>query len=85
MHIVVCKKDGWQHFAVTRKYAEEQVKTFNDWYEKQSQDIKRMYGGPSRLEDYSCQLCGGTDFREFIIGIDKQLYGSTIGPVIYES
>lgn len=85
MKIVVCPRDRWQHFAVTREYAEAQIKQFNDWYDQQPPETQRLYSGKSSLRNYACHVCGGTEFRPFDASIDPELYGSTISPVIYES
>lgn len=80
---VTCKC-GWVSFAVTKEYAENQVKEFNAWFETQSQETKDNYGGVgSDIHAYACQRCGNEDpgvYRPAVEGDCPD--GCTIGPVI---
>jgi predicted nucleic-acid-binding Zn-ribbon protein len=79
---VVCNKCNWTSFAVTRAYAEAEVKLFNAQFAMLSQELKdEYYGGKgSSLAEYSCQRCGSESFTPG----NTALTGSTISPVIYE-
>lgn len=76
---VVCTECGWTHFAVTREYAEEEVKSFNTYYEGLDARSASFFGGPSSIEDYETCHCGNKEFKQGNTAPD----GSTIGPVIY--
>lgn len=83
--LVTCNKCGWVHAAVTRKEAEEAVKTFNEFYETLDAETKSHYGRPSSIErDYErCFFCGpGATFRPFKEGDCPD--GCTIQGTIYE-
>ena len=80
---VICTKCYWTHFAVTRAYAENQVKEFNEYYNTLSKDQQDSYygGKASTLGLYErCFCCGHNEFKP---GSTAPV-GSTIGPVIYE-
>lgn len=83
---VTCDKCGWVHFAVTRAHAEHEVAKFNDWFDRQPQETKDMYGGrgSSIEKDYDrCFLCGpGATFHPSQPGDCPD--GCTIQGTIYE-
>ncbi len=83
--LVICRC-GWQHFGVTRAYATEQVRLFNEFYEAATPGTKRNYGGPAELtRDYeTCHSCGKVGEFRPTTKDDAVLEGSTISPVIYE-
>jgi hypothetical protein len=84
--LVTCNSCGWVHFAVTRQYAEEQVKSFNDFFDGASNDVKVLYGSPVTMRHYSrCAFCGGphTNFRPFREGDCPD--GCTIAAIISEA
>jgi hypothetical protein len=70
---------------VTRVYAEQQAKEFNEYFEAQDQATKDMFGNkPSTVSEYEgCFVCGlGATFRPFKEGDCPD--GCTIQPTIYE-
>ena len=82
---LMCPKDGWVHFAVTRKFAEQAVKEFNEYFKTLSKkDQKLYYGGKGAdISSYDrCDLCG-TSYENFVPAT-KVPFGSTIGPIIKE-
>lgn len=82
--IVECKHCGWQHFAVTRAYAEDEVKRFNEYYDTLTAlEQMAFYGGrKSSIRKYEhCNLCNrAPDMVEPTINRD----GCTLGPIIWE-
>ena len=81
-----CNKCGWVHFDVTRKFAEAEVKDFNEYFDGLDEAGKGFFGNKkSRIETYEkCFHCGGawTDFRPFKDGDCPQ--GCTLQPIIYD-
>lgn len=81
-----CNHCGWVHMGVTRQFAENAVAEFNDYFAKQSQETKDLFGNkPASIHEYEhCGLCNGphTDMREFTAGDCPD--GCTIGPIIVE-
>lgn len=85
---VICKHCNWQHFGVTREYAEKSVAEFKSYYDTLSrEDQVSHYGGePASMASYEgCDLCGKNDFRLSTDEEIEQIYGSTISPVIFEA
>lgn len=83
--IVQCKHCGWQHFAVSRKYAEAEVKSFNEYYDSLDSKVQNeFYGGrKSSINNYeNCNLCNKP---ADMVAPTKELYGNTIGPIIWET
>lgn len=84
--LCTCNRCGWVHFIVSRKYAIQQVKEFNVYYDALDQETKNMFGGKgATMETYErCFSCGQTDedFRPFKEGDCPT--GCTIQPTIYE-
>jgi len=83
-----CNKCGWVHFAVTREHAENEVKTFNDYFDTLTEEEQqRNYGGKcSSIKQYEqCFFCGNdyTDFR--VAEKDDCPIGVTLGPIIDEN
>lgn len=79
---VTCNRCNWVSFAVTKAYAEQQVEEFNKYYDSLPVEEQEMYygGRKSGLHNYTCQLCGGLDFRKSEPGDCPD--GCTIGSVI---
>jgi hypothetical protein len=63
---VTCLKCGWVYFEVTREYAENEVKKFNEYFNgltKEKQD--EYYGGRgSSIKTYEQCWCG-SDYKNF--------------------
>lgn len=85
MQTVKCGSCGWVHFEVSRQYAEDEVKTFNEFYETLDKEEKLMYYGNegAKISNYeSCDRCGAS-YKNFYEGNnDFLLSGHTIGPII---
>lgn len=86
--LVVCNKCGWISFQVSRTYAEEQVKIFNEYLGTLSlKQREQLYGSEpvSTVKFYErCFCCSGkyTNFRD-ADNIDHQrAYGHTLQPII---
>lgn len=83
MKTVICIKCNWTSFAVTLKFAQDEILQFNTYFDsltpKEQTDYYR--GKKSSIDNYTCQRCNGTEFK---IG-NTAPFGSTINPVIYES
>lgn len=79
---VVCIKCNWTSFAVSQKYAEAEVASFNRYYDSLTKkQQKENYGGrKATVKNYVCLFCGGSKFKPGNTCPD----GSTINPVIYE-
>ena len=82
-----CKTCGWVAFPVTREYAEDEVKRFNEYYDMLSAEEKEDYYGSksSTIDNYErCFFCRGSykNFRESEPG-DCPL-GCTLQPIITE-
>ena len=85
MNEVTCKKCGWVHFAVSREFAENEVKTFNEYFDTLTL-VEQMdnYGGrKSSIEKYEhCGLCGN-HYSNFRVALDSDApIGCTLGPII---
>ena len=82
-----CKKCGWVAFAVSQKYAEAQVKSFNKYYDGLDPVQQQSYYGGKKASIRSYERCGfcGTcqhNFRRF--KKDDCPNGVTLSPIIYE-
>jgi len=87
MTCVICKSCGWVSFAVTRKKAENEVKSFNEYFDTLTKkEQKEYYGGRKSTIDFyeHCFLCNGpyTNFRK--AKNSEVPYGSTLQPIIQE-
>lgn len=80
--LVHCTKCKWTHFAVTREYAENQVKEFNEYFDKLTKKEQDLYygGKGAHISSYEKCWCGNDEFEPGNTAPD----GCTIGPVIYE-
>lgn len=76
---------GWVHFAVSRKYAENEVARFNSYYDKLDAAGKSNYAGPSSITHYEkCSLCGES-YENFRDGLEGDCpIGCTLSPIIEE-
>ncbi len=82
---VTCNKCGWVHFEVSRKFAEAEVKRFQEYYDALTKEKQEFYYGsrPAQLTDYErCILCSSmhTEFRDSIAGDCPN--GCTLSPII---
>ena len=79
---VTCTHCSWVSMLVTREYANNQIKEFNEWFEKQSDATKKHYSNtPSTIKNYACLVCGKFGpYRDYQEGDCPE--GCTIGPVI---
>jgi hypothetical protein len=81
---VTCNRCGRVHFVVTRAYAEEQVKQYNEFLRTLDDEERKHYPRPPAfVSDYErCDMCGASylDFRPFREG-DCPM-GCTLGPII---
>lgn len=82
---VTCQSCGWVHFEVSRQYAEDEVKSFNEYFDgltaEQQQDFYN--GKKSSVQNYErCMSCGGhySNFRDSRVGDYPD--GCTINPII---
>lgn len=83
-----CLNCGWVHFGVTRLHAEENVKTFNEYFKtlKKSEQKEFYSGKKASIDLYEhCHRCDGpyTNFRDS--KPDECPVGSTMGPIIVEN
>lgn len=93
---MICNKCNWVHFPITRKEAEEQAKSFGDYINSQSPEIKEHFGlgilSKSKKEwnfkehvssSEKCFRCGN-DYHDFHEETEKDLIpkGSTIQGII---
>ena len=81
-----CNACGWVYFGVSREYAEDEVKRFNEYFNKLSKkDQEDFYGGHcSSIASYEGCWCGNRydNFRES--KPDDCPNGVTMNPIIYE-
>lgn len=84
--LVICKKCGWVHFAVSHEYAVKQVAEFNEWYRQQDEKTKSSFGGPAKFSGYCfCMRCGN-DYKDFRTALAEECpRGSTINPILHYS
>ena len=85
--LVTCRRCGWVHFAVSRKFAESEVKNFNDWFAKQDSETRAAYGNrPSSISGYDrCNYCGTTNLKNFRPSQPGDCpSGCTLGPIIQD-
>lgn len=85
MLLVTCKNCGWVHMGVSREYAEEQVKKFNEFYVTLPPESQELYynNKPASIDEYlACMRCGAewSKFRRFEDGDCPD--GCTIGPIV---
>lgn len=82
MITVTCNTCGWVSVGVSREYAEREVKAFNDYFDKQNDDVRQAYGNRrASINNYVCLCCGRLDFRLAEKGDCPD--GVTLNPVIY--
>jgi hypothetical protein len=83
---VVCLKCNWVSFSVTKKQAQDEVKSFNTYFKTLTKEQQTLfYGGEkSSLKSYVCLRCGGDKFRLYEEPRDHLGIGHTINPVIWE-
>lgn len=82
MNTVVCLKCNRTSFAVTKEFAEAEVKQFNEYFDTLGAEKQELYygGRKSSTANYVCIYCGGSKFKPGNTAPD----GSTLNPVIYE-
>lgn len=81
--MATCNKCGTVAFEVSRKRAERQVKTFNNYFDSLSEKDKEFFEGKSsKIEQYEHCKCGAhySDFRN--TKLEDFLKVSTINPII---
>jgi hypothetical protein len=82
---VECKKCTYVHFETPLQYAEEEVQSFNRYYENLPEEGRSIFGGPASLDTYkSCMGCGGSyrNFRAMPPERYPEIYGHTINPIL---
>ena len=80
--LVTCDGCSKVSFAVSREYAEDEVRRFNAYYETLDSETQSHFGGPSSLDDYVCLYCGGSSFHPASASDQKRAGGHTINPVV---
>ncbi len=72
------------HFAVTRDYAEREVREFNTYYDAQDTDVQEAFGNHhSFVANYEfCDVCMSNDF--YLTPDEDMIIGITLNPVICE-
>lgn len=79
-----CNKCNWVYFTVTREFAENEVKAFNEYFDTLSKDKQdNYYGGKkSLIENYEFCHCGNgyKNFRESLPTDCPD--GCTMNPII---
>lgn len=83
--LLTCKACGWVAFGVTREFAEEAVKRFNDYYGLLSPEKQRDYygGHNASIRDYERCISCGNEFTNFRNAVDGDCpYGCTLNPII---
>lgn len=82
--IVECRHCGWQHFAVSRKYAEDEVASFNKYFDSLSEEDKEFYYGGKKSYVRNYEHCNSCGKPADMVQPTKELFGSTIGPIIWK-
>ena len=82
-----CNRCGWVHVSVTRDFAENEVKRFNEYFDTLTEEQQQQwYGGKnSTIKQYEhCFFCGTnyTNFRDFEEGDCPD--GVTMQPIIVD-
>jgi hypothetical protein len=80
--LVTCDDCSRVSFAVTREYAEDEVRRFNAYYETLDSETQSHFGGPSSLDNYVCLSCGGSSFHPATVSDQKRAEGHTVNPVV---
>ena len=80
--LVTCDDCSRVSFAVSREYAEDEVRRFNAYYDTLDSETQSHFGGPSSLDNYVCLYCGGSSFHPASAGDQKRAGGHTINPVV---
>lgn len=57
--VVECKHCGWNHMGVSRKYAEDEVKQFNEYFDTLSPEKQDLYYGGKKSSVASYEFCFG--------------------------
>lgn len=96
INCVTCNKCGWVHYAITREEAEQNVKTFCDYYDNADLETKKFFNSlntsiiPDKYDrnelfrTYTvCMSCGNsyTNFRPSKAG-DCPM-GCTLNPILH--
>lgn len=84
-YLVECKYCGWQHFAVTRRYAEDEVDSFNMYYDSLSPEEQEQNYGNKKSSIRLYERCNFCDKPANMGAPTKELFGNTIGPIIWET
>lgn len=81
-----CLRCGWVHFAVSRAHAEDEVASFNRFFDAADVETKAAFGNRhSSMKSYEhCMLCGAphTEFRDSKPGDCPE--GCTLNPILFE-
>ena len=85
--LITCNKCGWVYFAVSREYAENEVKTFNEYFKTLSKEDQELYygGKGANIKSYEKCWCGNnhTNFRDSSHGDCPD--GCTLSPIINDT
>lgn len=83
--ILVCNKCKTPAFAVSRFYAEQEIKRFNEYFYSLTEIERSQYYGdkPSNISNYeNCMYCNSY-YKSFRIPRDGELRtGESLGPII---
>ncbi len=82
--LVACNNCSWLHMEVSREFAENAVKEFNDYYNNNAK-ARDFWNSPASLNTYEqCNHCGQSykNFREAYETDGPKSGGFTIGPII---
>lgn len=85
MKNVLCIKCKWVHFEVSRQKAEDEVDTFNKYFDSLDKEKQEeFYGGVgSSIKNYEHCFCCQGSYKNFREANDDEIpYGSTIQPII---
>lgn len=84
LRLVKCKKCNWVYFGVTKKFAQDGIDTFNEFYDNADDEVKSHYNGKSSMSDYdTCYRCGN-DYKNFEEAKNGDVpSGCTISPMIF--
>lgn len=83
-NLATCDACGRVALVVTRDYATDEVRRFNEYYDTLDTETQSHFGGRSSLDHYAYCLCGKTNFHPATPGEAKRANGHTINPVVLD-
>lgn len=84
-NLIECNRCGWVYFGVSEQYVTEWLEDWAKYWPTLDQQSRENFGlpnGPPNDSEYrACGRCGNKHLEKFF-KTKKDLYGSTIGPIL---